>query len=160
MLFLQKNLGQSPLFSCHRRWPAQGPLMCVILYVCLCHLSKNASVSLYLCQFNSDLYETLNLSSWGLNWLIQLILAIPSVLLVPSGRLYSPSRTLLCLYLRQINTDLYETLNLTVGGPNWLIRLILAIPSDSLVPSSPHHRPSKTLRCRYPPQINKDHYET
>ena len=28
---------------------------------------KNASFSLYLCQFNSDLYETLNLSFWGTN---------------------------------------------------------------------------------------------
>merc|ERR1712082_85227 len=111
--------------------------MCVCHSVCVCHLSKNASVSLYLCQFNSGLYETLNLSSWGLNWLIQLILSIPSVLLVPSGPLYSPSRTLLCLYLCQINLDLYETLNLTFWGPNWLIQLILAIPSVLLVPSVP-----------------------
>ena len=29
--------------------------------------------SLYLAQFNSDLYETLNLSSWGTNYLSQLV---------------------------------------------------------------------------------------
>merc|ERR1712082_584473 len=149
------------LFSCHRRWPAQGPLMFVLSCpVCPCHRSKNASISLYLCQFNSDLYETLNLTLWGPNWLIQLILAIPSVLLVPSGPLWSPSRTLLCLYLCQINSDLYETLILTIWGPNWLIQLILAIPSVLFVPSGPLWSLSRTLLCLYLCQINLDLYET
>ena len=54
---------------------------------------KNASAYLYLCQFNLDLYETLNLSFWGPNWLIPLILAIPSGLsapLEPSGTPLDP----------------------------------------------------------------------
>jgi len=144
------------------------------------------SISLYLCQMNSDLHETWNLSLWGPNWLIPLILAIPSVLSAPSGTLWSPSRALyilislpnqigslwnfhfnllgsqlidpphtghpsvlsapfepsgapleasISLYLCQINSDLYETWNLSFWGPNWLIPLILAIPSVLSAPS-------------------------
>ena len=99
------------------------------------HISQNATISLYLYQFNSDLYETLNLTFWGPKWLNQLILVIPSILLVPSGRLWSPCRTLLCLYLCQINLDLRETQNFSFWGPNWLTQLILAIPSVLSVPS-------------------------
>ena len=79
---------------------------------------------------------------WGPNWLIQLILSIPSVLSVASEPIYSPSRALLCLYLCQFNLDLYETYNLSFRSRNWLIQLILAIPSVLSVPSECLYSPS------------------
>ena len=124
-------------FRCDRRLLAPGAGVCVCLSV-LCHISKKClclptslliqlgslwnlklklfgsqlvdptypghplcstsalwnplytSISLYLCQIISDLYETWNLSFYGPNWLIPLILSIPSVLSAPSGTLWSP----------------------------------------------------------------------
>ena len=51
--------------------------------------SLDPSISLELSQINMDLYETWNLSFWGPIWLIPLILAIPSVLSMPPGTLWS-----------------------------------------------------------------------
>ena len=52
-----------PPFLAARKWPGQEPLLSVCVYtVHLCHISQNASVSLFFCQFNSDLSQTLNLN--------------------------------------------------------------------------------------------------
>ena len=85
------------------------------------------SIFLYLCQINSDLYETWNLSFWGPNWLIPLILAIPSVLSAPSGTLWSPSRAL------------YILISLTNQlGSLWNLNLKL-LGSQLVDPSYPEH---------------------
>jgi len=74
------------------------------------------SISLYLCQMNSDLHETWNLSLWGPNWLIPLILAIPSVLSAPSGTLWSPSRALYILISLPNQLGSLWNLNLNLFG--------------------------------------------
>ena len=64
-------------------------------------------VFLYLCQFNSDLYETLNLSSCATNrWLPVTTPCLKEAILGSS------------IYLCQFNSDLYETLNLCSWDTN------------------------------------------
>ena len=90
--------------------PAQGPLMFCLLCVCvcLCHISQPAFISLYLCQFSSDLYQTLNLSTIP-TFLIQV--CYPQMATIRQGELQiikkNPS-----ISIYQFNSDLYETLNL------------------------------------------------
>ena len=74
-------------------------------------------VSLYLCQINADLYETLNLSSLGINnhhmrstlgWLPKM---------APSKHLVVPM-FLISLYPCQIHLDHYESLNIRYWDTN------------------------------------------
>ncbi len=58
-----------------------------------------------------------NVTVWGPNWLIQLILDIPSVLLVPFGPLWfkwSPWQLLSTLYLFRWAPPLYVVLSVQV----------------------------------------------
>ena len=78
--------------------------------------------SLYLCQFNSDLYETLNLAP-----------GVPTSYPALYIQLEIPKKSTPCLkgailvsslYLCQFNSDLYETLNLSSWGTNQLSQLL------------------------------------
>ena len=79
--------------------------------------------SVYLCQFNSDLYETLNLSSSVTNYV-----KIPTCIYVNLGCLSNGYNEILgtlnypkkSIYLSQFNSDLYETLNLTSSVTNYV----------------------------------------
>ena len=56
-------------------------------------ICSGSACTLYLCQINLDLYETLNLRFLGPNWMTPLILTIPcsiSALWNPLEPLYSP----------------------------------------------------------------------
>ena len=72
------------------------------------NLLWNASISLYLCQFNPDLYATLNLSSCATNLYPQIVYlqCLEGVILF------------IFLYLCQFNLDPYETFNLSFCATN------------------------------------------
>ena len=78
-------------YSCHKvaSFWTSNIMFCPVLSV-----SKNVSISQYLCQFNLDLYETLNLTSWGTNLLYQFVLswwATPQMATIRHGLLQSPN---------------------------------------------------------------------
>lgn len=120
------------------------------------------SKCLYSCQMNSDLYETGNISFWGLNWLFPHILVIPFVLSGPFRALYSPSKV---LYIPiNLPNELWSflTLNSREWGFNQLIPLMMVIlsvlsaPSLTLCQRTP--RPEYSIKSPQKPYFIKAWY--
>ena len=121
-------------------------------------ICSGCSCTLYLCQINSDLYETLNTSFWGPNWLIPLILTIPVVLSIPSGTLWSPSGALyIPVSLPNQPGSLWD-LKLKLLGSNLVDPIYFAHPLCLQVPYGTLHKSPYTPLFLYVCQIKLDLY--
>ena len=110
-----KTVISGMIFSCHKVASSGNSNVSSVCSVSvLCHLTQNTFISLYLCQSNSDLYETWNLSSCAINqWSKLVCLQFGVITICLKGAMLLSS-----LYLCQLNSDLYETLNLSSCATN------------------------------------------
>ena len=112
-----KKVWDNTIFIAATKWPAQGTVMSVLSVLScpvLFHITQNTFISLYLCQFNSDLYETLNLSSCAINQWSQLVYLQFGV----TTPCLKVAILLTSLYHCRMNSDLYESLNLSSCATN------------------------------------------